>query len=160
MNINNRAAQLATFFGIKQKPARMPVLGSRELEVLELFWARAQNSLSVQQSLDLLQQQQGECIGLNTMQSTLERLYRKELLLREKHGRAFVYRAACAKKEVIQRLFHDIAEDMTNGDMLPMISGFMEYIATQDPALSTRLESALRPRQAASSAIQASTETE
>jgi predicted transcriptional regulator len=122
----------------------MPALGSRELAVMELFWANSERSLSVQQALALLQQEQGECIGLNTMQSTLERLYRKELLLREKHGRAFEYCAACAKQEVIHRLFHDIAADMTNGDMLPMISGFMEYIATQDPALSTRLGHALQ----------------
>jgi predicted transcriptional regulator len=148
LKISNRAAQLATFLGIKQKPARMPTLGSRELEVMELFWSTDQDKLSVQQALDLLQQKQGESSGLNTMQSTLERLYRKELLLREKQGRAFVYCAGCAKKEVIQRLFHDIAADMTDGDMLPMISGFMEYIATQDPELSTRLEKALLPSQA------------
>jgi predicted transcriptional regulator len=148
LNITNRATQIATFFGIKPKHARMPTLGSRELEVMELFWSTDKDNLSVQQALDLLLQKQGECIGLNTMQSTLERLYRKELLLREKQGRAFIYRTACAKKEVIQRLFHDIATDMTDGNMLPMISGFMEYIATQDPELSTRLASALRPTQA------------
>ncbi len=145
MNISNRAAQLATFLGIKQKPARMPALGTRELEVMELFWETDQTGLSVQQALDLLQQRPEEAISLNTMQSTLERLHRKELLLREKQGRAFLYCAACAKKEVIQRLFHDIADDMTNGDMLPMISGFMEYVAMQDPELSFRLGQALQP---------------
>jgi predicted transcriptional regulator len=143
LNINDRATQLASFFGIKTKPARMPNLGSRELEVMELFWERQQSRLSVQQVLDLLLQKQHESIGLNTMQSTLERLNRKKLLSRDKHGRAFLYCAVCTKQEVIQRLFHDIAEDMTKGDILPMISGFMEYVASQDPALCSRLESAL-----------------
>lgn len=149
MTISKRAAQFATFLGIKQKPPRMPVLGSRELSVLALFWAAGRPVLSATDVHEAVQQDHCQspldAISLNTLQSTLERLHRKELLLREKSGRAFIYRAACSKQDIIQRLLHDIAEDMTDGDMAPMISGFMEYVSTQDPALSSRLGEVLQP---------------
>lgn len=147
MTISKRAAQFATFLGIKQKPPRMPALGSRELSVLELFWAAGRPALSATDVHEAVQQAHSQsafdAISLNTLQSTLERLHRKELLLREKSGRAFIYRAACSKQDIIQRLLHDIATDMTDGDMAPMISGFMEYVSTQDPALSSRIGQAL-----------------
>ena len=144
MTISKRATQFARFLGLNAKPARMPALGSRELGVMEIFWTSQQTSLAVLDVLELMQQRQAVDISVNTLQSTLERLHRKQLLLREKHGRAFIYRAACSKQDVIQRLLHDIAADMTNGDMAPMISGFMDYVSTQDPALSSRLGQALR----------------
>ena len=147
MTISKRAAQFATFLGIQQKPPRMPALGSRELSVLELFWAPEQPTLSASDVHEAVQNKHSqstlEAISLNTLQSTLERLYRKDLLVREKSGRAFIYRAACSKQDIIQRLLHDIAADMTDGDMAPMISGFMEYVSTQDPALSSRIGQAL-----------------
>lgn len=148
LTISKRATQFATFLGIKQKPPRMPALGSRELGVLELFWTAEQPALSALDVQDVMQQGQTQsptnAISVNTLQSTLERLHRKELLHREKSGRAFIYRAACSKKDIIQRLLHDIAEDMTDGDMAPMISGFMEYVGSQDPALSSRLGEVLQ----------------
>lgn len=145
MNITTRASQFAAFLGIKQKPPRMPALGSRELAIMELFWTTQQAALSALDILQLMQQKpsQSDAVSVNTLQSTLERLFRKDLLSRQKQGRAFIYTALCSKKEVIRRLLHDIAEDMTNGDMAPMISGFMEYVGSQDPDLSSRLGQAL-----------------
>ncbi len=67
-------------------------------------------------------------LSLSSMQSTLERLYRKKLLLREKQGRFYVYSTAVSRSEMITQLLGDIAEQISDGEMAPMISGFMDFI--------------------------------
>lgn len=107
-----------------------PTLGARELEVMKIFW-QAQ-ALSAKQVLQRLPDQ---TLSLSTMQSTLERLYRKELLLREKAGRFYVYRAAVSRSQVISQLLGDIAEQVGDGEMAPMISGFMTFVGMEHTEL-------------------------
>lgn len=108
------------------RPARTPALGERERAVLEVLWHDGQ--LSAQ---DVLAAMGAAGIGLSTVQSTLERLHRKGLLVRTKAGRAYVYKATVTKSAIISSLLRDIADDLAGGDTAPMISGFMEYIGEQ-----------------------------
>lgn len=49
--------------------------------------------------------------SLNTIQSTLDRLYKKGLLKREKRSHAYVYRKALEKEIFVGRLVVDVAQD-------------------------------------------------
>jgi predicted transcriptional regulator len=82
---------------------------------------------------------------LSTMQSTLERLHRKGLVAREKTGRFYLYGAAVSRNTIITQLLGDIAEQLGDGDMAPMISGFMSFIdqETSEP-LSADLRDAIQ----------------
>ena len=100
-----------------------PTLGRRELEVMKILWR--EDELSAQAMLDCFVNDE---ISLSTMQSTLERLCRKKLVSREKAGRYYLYRAATSQSAIIAQLLGDIAEDFSDGDMAPMISGFMSFI--------------------------------
>jgi predicted transcriptional regulator len=126
---------------------RMPSIGSRELCLLEVLWQNESQSLS---ALDVLNRlptathSGAHCISINTVQSTLERLVKKQLLKRAKYGRAYYYHAIVLKQELIGALISDIAKDMTQGNMDLMMSGFMDFVSHEDPDLSVKLSRALQ----------------
>jgi predicted transcriptional regulator len=141
---------LSHFVSSRRQNKRMPSIGTRELEILEVLWNNQSQSLSVvavQQQLSSGQPQSAikseSCISVNTVQSTLERLVKKQLLARSKTGRAFYYKAIVPKQEVITGLIRDIAKDMSSGDSSIMVSGFMDFLTSEDPALSEKLSKAL-----------------
>lgn len=116
------------------RPAKppMPALGPRELEVLKILWR--EDELTAQ---TILERSPSANLSLSTMQSTLERLYRKDLIERNKSGRSYVYTAAINQSTAISRLLQDLAFDISDGDMAPMISGFMDFIGEEIPAADT-----------------------
>lgn len=115
-----------------------PSLGHRELAILEILWQCGEQS--AQQVLDHLQL---EGIGLSTVQSTLERLHRKQLVIREKQSRAYIYSAQVSRHSIISSLLHDITAEIAGGDMAPMVSGFMEYLDIEAPAIKSALTAML-----------------
>ncbi len=112
----------------RRKKNRGPTLGSRELEVMKILWGEGE--LSAQQVLERLTD---ESLSLSTMQSTLERLHRKELVRRQKSGRFYIYQATVTRETIISQLLGDIAQQISDGDMAPMISGFMSFVDQERP---------------------------
>ena len=62
---------------------------------------------------------------LNTIQSTLDRLYKKDLLRREKIGHAFQYRAAKQRKDFIAGLIKDTTNDFTKPNEDTIMAAFV-----------------------------------
>ncbi|GAA6169421.1 BlaI/MecI/CopY family transcriptional regulator [Sessilibacter corallicola] len=121
----------------RSQPA--PQLGERELEVMKICWQS--NTLSAK---EILEQLSSDSLSLSSLQSTLERLHRKNLLLREKQGRFYVYSAAVSRREIITQLLGDITEQISDGDIAPMISGFMDFIDQTDAKpLNTNLKKSI-----------------
>ena len=75
-------------------------LGDLEIATLEAIWARGDADARA------LHQRFGDSrgISLSTVQSTLERLYRKKLLTREKVSHAYIYAPAETREAVMARL--------------------------------------------------------
>lgn len=117
---------------------RVPDLGEREMDVLEVLWTRGE--LSAQNVREALS---GQSVSLSTVQSTLERLHRKALLEREKVGRAYRYRPLLTRTQLIGGLLRDLAEDVAGGDVAPMLSGFLDYVAAEAPELGPGVSRAL-----------------
>ena len=109
--------------GHQRSNRHVPALGAREIDVLKILWRTG--ALSVQQVLELTQD---KAITLSTLQSTLERLYRKQLVSREKQGRFYVYQASVNQNTIISSLLKDIALQISDGDLAPMVSGFMDFM--------------------------------
>lgn len=107
----------------------LPTLGTREIKVLKLLWRDGE--LTAQQALSFFANDQ---ISLSTMQSTLERLHRKNLVNRSKTGRFYTYKAAISQQAMISNLLQDIAEQISDGDLAPMISGFMSFMGEEASA--------------------------
>jgi predicted transcriptional regulator len=70
-------------------------LGPLEARLLELLWARRDAATvgDVQRACPAL--------AYTTIMTTLDRLYRKRLLLRHRDGRAFAYRPRCTRDELL-----------------------------------------------------------
>lgn len=126
--MKNIGKGLSQWFGSRRQQMQVPTLGAREIEVLQILWQ--QGELSAQQVLPYIE---NETISLSTMQSTLERLHRKKLLNRIKSGRYFLYTASVSQASIISCLLQDIASQISDGDMAPMISGFMEFVGEESP---------------------------
>ncbi|GLS24795.1 BlaI/MecI/CopY family transcriptional regulator [Marinibactrum halimedae] len=117
------ALRLSQLLPHRQKRRSSSALGERELEVMKILWQ--DGALSAKEVLTRLSD---TTLSLSTMQSTLERLHRKSLLSREKVGRFYIYQAAVSRNEMIRELLGNIAEQVSDGQMAPMISGFMDFI--------------------------------
>ena len=87
-------------------------------------------------------------ISLNTVQSTLERLFRKGLLQREKVSHAFVYAPAVQRKELMERLIGDVVETLSDGRPEPMLAAFVDLAVRVDEENLARLERLLAERRA------------
>ena len=96
-------------------------VGELELKVLECVWqtpgidARQINS-------QLLTE--GPC-RLSTVQASLERLVRKELLEREKDGHAFRYFAARSRSELLGSMLTDVIQLLHDGRANTILSSFV-----------------------------------
>jgi predicted transcriptional regulator len=125
--------------GLRRKH-RMPDIGVREIAVLELLWS--DGPLAAQ---DVHDRMSGDRVSLSTIQSTLERLSRKGLATRCKSGRAYRYAASLGRSELIAAMLKDLADEMAGGDLAPMVSGFMEYVAIEAPEIEADLAQVLQP---------------
>jgi len=104
-----------------------PTLGALELDVLEIVWAGAPTTAQA-----ILEQLSRRRISLSTVQSTLERLTRKGLVTRAKHGRAYVYRPHVSREELIADLLRGVSEQIATGRMEPLLSGFLMLVDELD----------------------------
>jgi predicted transcriptional regulator len=86
------------------EPSSVPPLGELEVAVLEYLWRHPRVSAKD------LHADLGSARGIsaNTVQSTLERLFRKQLLRREKHGHAFYYSAQVPRQQLLVGLINDV----------------------------------------------------
>jgi predicted transcriptional regulator len=116
-------------------------LGDREREVLEVLWA--EGGATVQKVAESLKTR----LAYTTVMTTLDRLYKKRLLLREKRERAFVYRPAVSRSELerdragaLVRGF--FARSAMNRDAL--LSFLVDAVQSYDGDLLQRLEEEVR----------------
>ena len=119
----------AGWTNIKRDASRTPALGARELGVMEILWHN--RPLTAHQIHEEMSATAG--IALNTVQSTIERLFRKQLLSRSKEGRAYFYKAIVTKPQLISNLLRDITLEIAGGEIEPMISGFIDFVDEAAP---------------------------
>ena len=121
-----------------------PYLGELELAVLEELWSHGPlDTKAVHRAIGT---RRG--IGLNTVQSTLERLFRKQLLEREKVSHAYVYAPAVQREELMERLIEEVVETFSNGRTEPMLIAFVDLAAKVDDENLSRLEQLIAERRA------------
>jgi predicted transcriptional regulator len=139
---SNAASELDHPFGA----ALLRGLGQREREVMEVLWELGH--ASVQQVSERL----STALAYTTVMTTLDRLFKKGVLQREKKDRAFIYSAILTAREVegqratglIRRFFSDSNE---RPDIL--LSCLVDAVHHYDNDLLQQLESKIRAARAA-----------
>jgi predicted transcriptional regulator len=80
-------------------------------------------------------------LAYTTIMTTLDRLYRKGVLVRESSGRAFAYRVACSRQEWLREMAFDSLSDLLGeGGTNAMLSTFVSAVGKRDAALLDELE--------------------
>ncbi|MDZ7752933.1 MAG: BlaI/MecI/CopY family transcriptional regulator [Gammaproteobacteria bacterium] len=123
-----------------------PYFGDLELAVLEELWTHgASDAKTVHRRIG---GRRG--IAPNTVQSTLERLYRKDLLTREKISHAYVYTPSVRREQLMERLIEGVVETFSSGRFEPMLTAFVDLAARVDDENLARLERLIAERRAES----------
>jgi predicted transcriptional regulator len=119
-----------------------PYLGDLEIAVMEALWRQGgRDAKSLHREVGV---RRG--ISLNTVQSALERLFRKGLLTREKVSHAFVYTPALERRALMVRLIGDLVATLSDGRPEPMLGAFVDLAAQVDFENLARLERLLAER--------------
>jgi predicted transcriptional regulator len=119
------------------------IFGALELRVLEVLWARGGESAV----RDIIDQFPGA--AYTTLMTTMERLYRKGVLLRRKDGRAFVYRTAAARETLESGVIARTLEPLLHGNATPILSCFVDELGRHDERLLDELERLVRAKREA-----------
>lgn len=125
-------------------PIKRQNLGELEMAVLEHLWlAKTGSAKGVHQNIGT---QRG--ISPNTIQSTLDRLFKKQLLNREKVSHAYVYSPSVERGELMAQLIGDVVETLSGGKTDYLLSAFVEFAARTDESNLDRLEQLIIQRRA------------
>lgn len=135
------AAPHSRLRGESQSGAPGTQLGRREREVLAVL--RELGSATVQQVAEHLD----AALAYTTVMTTLDRLFRKGLLEREKVNRAFLYSPSLSARDMEeQRAAHLIRRFFTESDAQPdiLVSCLVDAVHDYDTGLLDQLESSIR----------------
>lgn len=111
-------------------------LGELEKIVLQHLWET--DAADAKQVHAYLRKQRGG--SLNTIQSTLDRLFKKGLLSREKQGHAFQYRAAVDRNTFMGQLINDITNDFSGSNENSLLAAFASLSSSLDESQLDELE--------------------
>ena len=122
--------------------ASLPELGALESSVMEHLWTRGEgDAKSVHAALG---KRRG--ITLNTIQSTLKRLFEKGLLVRDKVSHAHVYRPRTSRAEFERSALQGLIEDLMKGEAAGMVAAFVDLTERAGPEHLARLEALVAER--------------
>jgi predicted transcriptional regulator len=119
-----------------------PAFGELEQRVLESLWRRDEGASVRELSADFPE------AAYTTLMTTLDRLFRKGVLDRDRAGRAFVYRPRFGRGELEARLATEAVRallDREPGKLRPALSLLVDAVG-HDARLLDELESLVRER--------------
>lgn len=122
------------------------VLGALEERVMEVFWRTG--PLAVREVCRRLKTHPP--LAYTTVMTTTDRLYKKGLLAREKHGNAFIYRAALTRDEFHKRIVEETVASLIERSGDPVLAAFVDAAATVDEENLDRLERIIAERRGSS----------
>jgi predicted transcriptional regulator len=112
-------------------------LGTLERDVMAICWQRA--SISVR---EVCAQLDGP-VAYTTVMTTMDRLFKKALLSREKSGRAFVYSPTATHDEIRGAVASELVNSLLQrdgSDTLPILSTLVDAVTERDRSLLDDLE--------------------
>lgn len=119
------------------RPLPPLTLGDLEMEVLEQLWRLGSGDVRAVHAA----QSKGRDNHPNTVQSALERLFRKGLLDREKQSHAYIYSPRLNREELAARLIEETLGRMNPAKPLPLLAAFVDLsLQNQDLGALEELE--------------------
>ena len=117
------------------------VLGELESAVMEVLWGKSQQTVNeVEEKLRNKRE-----IAHTTVLTTLDRMYRKGYLIREKQAKAFVYAPRYTREEFERTLAQEVLGALIGHFTEPALSTFVDLIGDNPGALD-QLEAKIREK--------------
>jgi predicted transcriptional regulator len=117
------------------------VLGDLESAVMEILWADSQQTVNeVEERLRTKRE-----IAHTTVLTTLDRMYRKGYLTREKQAKAFIYAPRYSREEFERMLAQEVLGALIGHFTEPALSTFVDLIG-DDPGALDQLEAKIREK--------------
>ena len=113
-----------------------------EADVMEVVWAA--EKLSVADVQDELQRTR--TIAYTTVLTTMGRLFEKALLVRERDGKRYLYRAAMTREEFLQRMADEVFDSLADAGLDSVASLFASRVGSASDEELDRLEELIRRR--------------
>ncbi|MGB8507583.1 MAG: BlaI/MecI/CopY family transcriptional regulator [Pyrinomonadaceae bacterium] len=111
-------------------------LGKLEREVMEEVWRCGEATVAdVEKTFD-------QRVAYTTLMTTLDRLFKKNLLAREKSGRAFLYSPRVSRKEFEQGVAEDVIDGLLDRDaegVEPLLACIVDTVSERDRELLDKL---------------------
>lgn len=119
---------------------KVPLLGELEQAVLNYLWINKEGAVkSVHSAIGKKRK-----ISPNTIQSTLERLRKKELLSREKVSHAYLYKPVIERNELLGQWLNEMVDSFSAGNAEIMISAFADLSKTISSEDLSKLEELIK----------------
>jgi len=121
-------------------------LGALEREILSICWAH--RDVNVRLASTHLKSP----VAYTTVMTTMDRLFKKGLLSRQKSGRAFVYNATATREELEGAVATELVGSLLshdNAEPLPILSSLVDAVTERDRALLDELERLVREKRRA-----------
>jgi predicted transcriptional regulator len=120
-------------------------LGKLERAVLNEAWQR--DEVSVRDIYLAF----GENIAYTTLMTTLDRLFKKNILTRRKDGRAFLYAPAVSPDEFEQGIREDVIEGLLGhgSDVQPVLACIVDTVSERDRELLDELDRLIKEKRRA-----------
>lgn len=112
-------------------------LGTLERKVMEETWRLGEVSVRD------IHQAFGEQIAYTTLMTTLDRLFKKNLLQRRKDGRAFLYKAEVSSEELDRGIKEDVVDGLLGhgaDQVEPVLACIVDTITERDRELLDELD--------------------
>ncbi|OUS28137.1 TrmB family transcriptional regulator [Thalassotalea sp. 42_200_T64] len=85
---------------------------------------------------------------LNTIQSTLDRLFKKDLLARRKQGHAYIYSAKIGREALIAQLIENVTSDFVEHSEHSLVAAFSSVSAKMTEQQLDQLEAIINQQRA------------
>lgn len=117
-----------------------------EAEIMEIVWLQGWEEFAVADVHGILEQKRD--LAYTTVMTTVSRLYDKELLVRHKEGRRYVYSPTMSQAEFIEAMTREVLGSLPQVGQQTAVAMLVERVAEADAAQLDHLEALIRARRA------------
>lgn len=115
-----------------------------EAEIMEIVWEEAWPFFCVSDVHDILQERRE--VAYTTIMTTISRLFEKEILVRQKEGRKYVYQPAMTRSAFISMMTKEVLNGLPPVGQETAIAFLVDHVSGANEEELDRLEALIRER--------------